>query len=52
MQNRKNDAKLRCLQYKERHICKYVREFQELLLEIQSMEEQDALFYFLDDLSN
>ena len=47
-----NDArdKLRHLQHKEGHVRDYIREFQELLLEIPSMREQDALFYFLDGL--
>ena len=37
-------AKLRCLQHKDGHIWEYMKEFQELLLEIPSMGEKDALF--------
>ena len=33
-----------------RHIREYVKEFQELLFEIPSMEEQNALFCFLNGL--
>jgi len=44
-------AKLRHLQHKEGHLREYVREFQELLLEIPNMGEEDALFAFLDGLS-
>ena len=36
--------KLRCLQHKKGHIWEYIKEFQELLLEIPSMGEQDELF--------
>jgi len=43
-------AKLRCIQHQDGKIRGYVKEFQELLLEIPSMEEQDALFCFLDGL--
>ena len=41
-------AKFRHLHHKDCHIREYVKEFQELLLEIPSMGEHDALFYFLD----
>ena len=47
---RETKAKMRCLQYKEGHIREYIKEFQELLLEIPSMGEQEALFCFLDNL--
>jgi len=47
---RETKAKLRCLQHKESHIREYIKEFQELLLEIPSMGEQEALFCFLDNL--
>jgi len=40
-------AKLRYLKHNEGHIREYIREFQQLLLEIPSMGEQDALCYFL-----
>lgn len=43
-------AKLRHLQHREGHIREYVKEFFELLLEIQDMGEKDALFCFLDGL--
>ncbi|KAF2319762.1 hypothetical protein GH714_018609 [Hevea brasiliensis] len=45
-------AKLRCLQHKEGAIREYVKEFSELMLEIPDMGEKDALFCFLDSLSN
>ena len=45
-------AKLRRLQHKEGCLREYIKEFQELLLEITSMGEKDALFTFLDRLSN
>jgi len=41
-------AKLRRLQHQDGQIREYVKEFQELLLEIPNMGEQDALFCFLD----
>ena len=44
-------AKLRHLQHKKGLLREYVREFQELLLEIPNMGEEDALFAFLDGLS-
>ena len=40
-------AKLRRLQHQDGRIWEYVKEFQELLLEIPNMGEQDALFCFL-----
>ena len=43
-------AKLRRLQHEDGRIREYVKEFQELLLEIPNMGEQDALFCFLDGL--
>jgi len=43
-------AKLRRLQHQDGRIRKYVKEFQELLLEIPNMGEQDALFCFFDGL--
>ncbi|KAF2282384.1 hypothetical protein GH714_044001 [Hevea brasiliensis] len=45
-------AKLRRLQHKEGAIREYVKEFSELMLEIPDMGEKDALFCFLDGLSN
>jgi len=42
--------KLRRLQHKEGYLREYVKEFQELLLEIPNTGEQDALFCFLDGL--
>jgi len=47
---REAKVKLRCLQHKEGHLREYVKKFQEPLLEIPSMGEQDALFCFLDGL--
>jgi len=43
-------AKLRRLQHEDWRIREYVKEFQQLLLEIPNMGEQDALFCFLDGL--
>jgi len=43
-------VKLRCLQHKEGYIHEYIKEFQELLLEIPNMGEQDTLFCFLNSL--
>ena len=43
-------ATLRHLPHKEGHIYEYIKEFQELLFDIPSIGEQDALFCFLDGL--
>jgi len=43
-------AKLHRLQHQDGRIREYVKEFQELLLEIPNIGEQDALFCFLDGL--
>ena len=40
----------RRLQHKDGYIREYVKEFQELLLEILSVGEQDSLFCFMDGL--
>ena len=45
-------AKLRRLEHKDGYIREYVMEFQELLLEIPTMGQNDALFSFLDGLQN
>jgi len=43
-------AKLRCLQHMDGTIRKYVKEFQELFLEIPGMGEHDPILCFLDGL--